>query len=130
MALYLQSNEVLELPDNNYQILEKDNGKVFCIMDLTGAVEYTLPAIQPGLHYVFINRALAANNAIIEGGAGNVKGVLIRAGVATATAAGANGRINFIGGTSVVGDRAEFYCDGVQWSVTAFSAAGAGITAT
>ena len=55
-----------------------------------------------------------------------MKGVLVRAGVATATAAGGNGQINFIGGTSVVGNRAEFF----QWSVTAFSAAGAGITAT
>jgi len=64
MAVYVQTNQAITLNDINDNILTSENGRIFLIPVLTGNRTYTLPAIQPGLHYVFINRALAANNAI------------------------------------------------------------------
>lgn len=130
MSGYVQSNQTITLPDTSIPLSASDTGKVFLIPALTANRTYTLPPVAPGLHFVFINTALAANNAIIQGPNNLLQGVLIRTGVAVATAVGANEQINFVGGTSVVGDRAEYYCDGVRWSVTAYSNAGAGITAT
>ena len=89
----------------------------------------TLPALAAGLHFVFINLALA-HNWTVECGGGTINGTLVRVGAAVATAVAAGGHLNFIGGTSIVGDCVELYCNGLTWSVKANSGAGAGITVT
>ena len=118
MATYVQTNQPITLTNANYVVSVVDTGKIFLLIDITGDRTITLPAPVAGLHYIFINLALAAvHNWTVECGAGTVNGVLVRVGVAVATAVAAGGHINFIGGTSIVGDCVEVYCNGLTWSV-------------
>jgi len=131
MSGYVQSNYVVSLPPINQTLSAADSGKIFLLPDLGAAKTITLPALSPGLHYTFLNAALAAAfNWTITSGGNNNTGVLVRVGVVAATAASANGNINFIGGTSVIGDCVEIFSCGTKWSVRATSGAAAGITVT
>jgi hypothetical protein len=122
MAFYIQTNQIVNLPNANLAISAADTGKTMLFTTLTGARTYTLPALAAGLHYRFINKAPGAlgASAIIQGsgGAGNalLNGVLLKGGVVCA-AVTARSAVNFITGSSVKGDFLDCYCDGVQWSV-------------
>lgn len=88
----------------------------------------TLPALKAGLRYRFQLVAAGAANAVIDCGAGNFKGLSISP--TAGPLSGGTRQINFIGGTSVSGDWAEIYCDGIQWSGLGVSRINGGVTIT
>ena len=109
MVVYIQTNQPFNLPNANLVISAADSGKIMLFINVTGARTYTLPALQAGLHYRFINMApggLGAN-VIIQGtgGAGNtlLNGVLLK-GAAVCTAVTARSALNFVNGQSIKGD--------------------------
>lgn len=122
-----QSNQTVLLPAANVTLSAADSGKIFLLPNLTANQTITLPALSPGLHYVFINSALAANNWIITSTTAITAGTLIAPGGNPASAAGTT--ISFVGGTSLVGDRVEYYSAGTRWSVIASTGVAAGIVA-
>src|SRR5690348_12626910 len=111
MSVRVQTNQALILPDADYNVTEADTGKIFLIPNITGTRTLNLPALYPGLHYIFINRNLVANDLRITGGAASMTGVLINEGDNPTSAAGS--RVNFIG-TSLPGDCVELYCTGIH----------------
>ena len=127
-------NYVVSLPVSDQILSAGDSGKIFLLPDIPGAGgvdrTITLPALAPGLHYIFLNSGLAAvHDWIITGGAGILASTTVRAGVAVLSAgSGTATSIRVVGGTSVIGDCVELYSVGTRWSVRASSGAGAGIT--
>lgn len=134
MSGYVQSNYVVSMPVQDQTLSAGDSGKIFLLPDLGvlgPAHTLTLPALSPGLHYIFLNASMvSAFNWVITSGGNNNTGTLVRVGVAVASAAAAGGNINIIGGTSVIGDCVEVFSAGTKWCVRATSGAGAGITVT
>ncbi len=122
MAIYIQTNQPISLPNANASISAADSGKLMLFAAITGNRTYTLPALQAGLHFRFQNMAPAGlgASAIIQGSGGLLNalmnGVLIKGGVVCAAVVGRSA-VNFINGQSVKGDFLDCYCDGVQWSV-------------
>ena len=87
MSAYIQTNQIIQLPDSDYTVSSVDTGKIFLISAVTALRIVTLPTpsvINTGLHYVFINRAPilggAGNNVrILGGGVGLMRGSFIAA---------------------------------------------------
>ena len=131
MSLYVQTNQPILLPDADYTVGAADSGKIFIFTTVTGLRTITLPAVSAGLHYIFINKApgalgAAGQNVRITGGALSMQGILL---VGAAAGPVANAYVNFIGVTSMKGDRLDVICDGIQWSVVATASLNGAFTA-
>jgi hypothetical protein len=112
-----------------------DSGSTITLALAAGFI-VTLPALEDGLHfkayvkttptggagYVFVT-ASAANNMVgtIHSSTG---------GNADSESASPGDTFTFANDAALKGDRADFYCDGTNWYVTAFTDADAGATIT
>lgn len=131
MSVYVQTNQPVLLPDAAANISSADTGKLMIINTVNGARTYTLPAVAPGLHYHFVNKAPAAlgANVTLDCGVGLVNGILSIVG-ATPVAVTANQNIRFLTAATVKGDSVDLYCDGTNWSVFGASSVVGGLDAT
>lgn len=114
-------------------ITAAESGSVFF---LNSATEFasTLPAPAAGLHYTFIVTAApsGANYTITTNSSANIIIGSVHessGGDGDSETSGAD-TVNFVDGTAVVGDMAEFWCDGTNWFVKALSDAAGGVTIT
>ena len=129
MAVYVQTNQVFQLPDAPANISASDTGKVLLVPALGAARTYTLPAAAPGLHYTFIKQGapVALRAATIAGpGAGNMKGLVLRSDASVDAAQAGSVNVVFTA-TAISGDR----LDGTNWTAWGYSgvADGVGFTA-
>lgn len=114
-------------------IAATESGSVFF---LNSAAEFdsVLPAVAAGLHFTFIVSAApaGANYTISTNSSANVilGQVYCNAGTDEDSELTGCDTISFIGGTSVVSDRVEIYCDGTNWFAYGFCNATGGITMT
>lgn len=114
-------------------ITAAESGSVFF---LNSATEFasTLPAPVAGMHFTFIVTAApsGANYTITTDSSANIILGQVNSstgGNADSEASGAD-TVNFVDSVAVVGDMAEFWCDGTNWFVQAFCDADGGITIT
>lgn len=112
-------------------ITAAETGSVFFLNSGTEFVS-TLPAPAAGLHFTFIVTAApsGASYTITTNGSNNIIVGSVHSstgGNADSETSGAD-TVTFADGASVVGDLAEFWCDGTNWFVKAFCDADAGIT--
>jgi len=125
MSGYIQTNQIIQLPNADATISVADTGKMLLVPQLTGANKtYTLPAVSPGLRYRFINSTNAATlgfAGIISGGGTTVVGALINSTPIVVTKTGV-ASCRFLA-ASVKGDYIECICDGTNWNVSGMSAA-------
>ena len=136
MSILLQSNQVVSLLNADATISVYDSGKIHVCPQTAGAVNITLtlPVVQAGLHYRFINGAAAAlsGSVIIAGSAANLlRGNIIQGpvgGLLGVSVAGSS-NIRFVTAVSLRGDYIDLYCDGVCWLVSAATMIAVGITA-
>ncbi len=127
MSVYVQTNQPVQLPNADYQILAADSGKLMLVGVVpltTGARTYTLPAPAAGLHYRFQNATAGAlgQNALIAGGAALsalMNGALTIVG-ANPVAVSGRTSVNFLTAATLHGDSIDCYCDGTRWSVLGF----------
>lgn len=114
-------------------IASNESGSVFFLNDATEFAS-TLPAVSAGLHYTFIVSAApaGANYTITTDSSANVilGQVYCNAGTDEDSEVSGCDTISFVGGTSVVSDRVEVYCDGTNWFAYGFCNATGGITFT
>jgi hypothetical protein len=103
---------------------------------LSHATEFavTLPALAAGLHFKFIvaNAPESADYTVVTASAANnlLGQVYCSAGTDEDSETSGADTLSFVGGTSVLGDSADFFCDGTNWFVRAFCNATGGITIT
>jgi hypothetical protein len=110
-------------------LLEGDSGKTY-FLNAAGGFTVTLPSPVKGLKFTFIVQTAPTTAYIVKLPTANATlfGVAIDI---NATAIGTvEDQINFVAATSVVGDRAEFCCDGTNWYAYTYSGASGGITFT
>ena len=109
-----------------------DSGTTF-LLNLAGGFTVTLPALTYGLFYRFIAKTAPSTSYLITSAAGDdiVGAVYSASGGAedTKTTLG-DDNIVFVGGTAVLGDSADVWCDGVGWYCRAYCAAAGGLTFT
>lgn len=129
----LSYKQLTEVVTSANVITAAETGSVFF---LNAAAEFasTLPAPAAGLHFTFIvtgapsgaNYTITTNNSdnIILGQVHSSTG-----GNADSETSGAD-TINFVDGSSVVGDTVQVWCDGTNWFAQCFSDADGGITIT
>jgi hypothetical protein len=114
-------------------IAAAESGSVF-FLNATAEFVSTLPAPALGLRYTFVVTGApsgASYTVIAAGGATIIKGHVV-----TSQDAGGSGQssttgvltLTFVDGVSVVGDRADFVCDGTNWFVSASAKSFAAIT--
>ena len=135
MSNYIQSNQVVTLPDAANSISSADTGKTFIIPAVGLAATnriITLPTAQLGLKYKFIMSALtgAANTRLVSitGGANSMYDVLLQSGGSISTNAAGSTSVQLLGGVAGAGagpgDSIEVTCmSGTQWSVLGSSSA-------
>ena len=64
MAVYIQSNQNIIVPNANYNVNASDTGKIFILPQTTagvGNIVLSLPAPAAGLHFRFVNGSAAAS---------------------------------------------------------------------
>ena len=114
-------------------ITADESGSVFFLNDATEFAS-TLPAPAAGLNFRFIVSAAPAGadyTITTNAGANVILGqVYCNAGTDEDSETSGCDTISFIGGTSVVGDMVEVYCDGTNWFAYGFCNATGGITMT
>jgi hypothetical protein len=130
VVLYSDFTEVVTAAN---VITAAESGSVFF---LNSATEFasTLPAPVAGMHFTFIVTAApsGADYTITTDSSANI---IIGAahsstgGDADSETSGCD-TVSFVASAAVVGDSAEFWCDGTNWFCKAFSNADAGITFT
>jgi len=114
-------------------IASNESGTVYFLNDATEFAS-TLPAVAAGLHYTFIvtGAPSGADYTITTDSSANVilGQVYCNAGTDEDSETSGCDTISFVGGTSVVGDRVELYCNGTNWFAYGFCNATGGITLT
>lgn len=115
-------------------ITAAENGKTFFLNSSTEFAS-TLPAPFLGAHYTFIVSAApsgASYTVVTDSSAQVMVGGQHDAGGAAGDVESTLGAttLTFVDGQSVIGDRADFWSDGTNWYVRAFSNVAAGITFT
>jgi hypothetical protein len=95
-----------------------------------GAYAITLPAVATsnGVYYKFVLGTAAAATCTIIGAAGTPLNGTVSQPTGGVVASAAKLTFTFVSGVAVIGDYAEFYCNGALWSVHAFSGANGGAT--
>jgi hypothetical protein len=142
MSVYLQTNQDILVPNQAaYTVSTADTGKIFILPQTVagvGNITISLPAPAPGLHFRFINSSPAASvrNVAITATAAVVYGQAIMGplnGVAFLNIAGVPPAglttLNFVTGVTVLGDSADYYCDGTRWYVNAYATTAGSFTA-
>lgn len=112
-------------------ITAAETGSVFFLNSATEFVS-TLPAPAAGLHFTFFVTAApsGASYTVTTNSSDNIIVGSVHSstgGNADSETSGAD-TVTFADGVAVVGDMAEFWCDGTNWFVKAFCDADAGIT--
>jgi hypothetical protein len=137
MSGYVQTNQIVILPDDDLDISENDTGKIFIGPQATIApTNFTLPLPSPGLHYKFINGAPLALAQSVQINTNGAAGILYGSVITGPTggiaflAVSANTQIRFLAATSVLGDTIELSSDGTNWYVNGISRVAGGITIT
>lgn len=116
--------DLTEVVTTTNVIAAAESGSVFFLGSATGFVS-TLPAVAAGLRFTFIvSTAPTSGSHTVVGASGTpIKGHVLTNDVNSATDAdfGTAGEltITFVVNKAVAGDRAELYCDGTNWFVTA-----------
>lgn len=113
-----------------------DSGKTYFLNDAT-EFAVTLPAPAAGLNFRFVVAAapVGANYTVVTSGGSNIilghvtTADVDNAGNEDSEVSGAD-TVNFVASTSVVGDFAEFHCDGTNWFVHGSCTAAGGVTIT
>ena len=126
MTIYIQTNQVVFIPDGVYNVNSNDSGKLMISGPLTANRLINLPPVAAGLHYRFIETLTTAFTSTLRprnaaGGVANtlVQGLLINA----AAAGGVSGVPKTNADTvtflipSVLGDFIDCYSDGTYWHV-------------
>jgi len=128
MTQYIQSNQIVQLPAVNTNIDVADSGKILLVSD---NIVYTLPPVQNGLVYRFINNnaALTGNILINAHGADVLYGIIINGPIngISLKEVNADGNLVFTNGKSLIGDFMYFISNGVEWIIYAKSKDGGGI---
>lgn len=116
--------DLTEVVTTTNVIAATETGSVFFLASATGFVS-TLPAVAAGLHFVFIvSTAPTSGSHTVVGASGTpTKGHVLTNDVNSATDSdfGTAGEltVTFVVNKAVAGDKAEFYCDGTNWFVSA-----------
>ena len=132
VVLYSDFTEVVTAAN---VITAAESGSVFFLNSGTEFAS-TLPALQAGLHFTFIVTAApsgASYTITTDGAANNILGTVHSSdGVdADSEVSGAGlDVVTFVDGAAVLGDRAEFWCDGTNWFMIAHCNVSTGITIT
>lgn len=100
----------------DYTLVEADSGKLFHTTGATGAVNFTLPTIEPGLRFRFHNTV--DQNMVITSAAGN--DIVALNDFAAST-------ITFSTASQKIGAAVEIYAVGSKWFATFLSSATATI---
>jgi len=129
MSQYIQTNQIVELPGADSDISISDSGKTLLVVD---AITYTLPPVQSGLQYRFLNNdqfVIIGDITINTFGADLIYGIVVNGptkGISLNHING-DGHLLFVGGESLIGDFMDFISDGTHWYVYAKSSNGEGI---
>lgn len=109
-------------------LLKGESGKTI-FLDLVGGGSTVLPAVEQGLNFTFIVITAPTTAYTIDtpSGANIMSGVVLDI-VGELVYATARDIISFVASTSVIGDRLDIVCDGINWYYKAFSGADGGIT--
>ena len=114
-------------------ITAAESGSVFFLNSATEFVS-TLPAVQAGLHFTFIVTAApsGASYTVVTAASSNVMLGTVHSsdGVDGDSELTGGDTLSFVDGAAVVGDRAEFWCDGTNWFGIAHCNVSTGITYT
>jgi len=121
-----QSNQTILLPDANYSVSAVDSGKIFVISTLAADRTITLPSVQSGLKYTFINASpatLTHDLNITTPETNNMSGVGLLTGALNVVDDITYEDITplIFDSISVKGDIVECICDGTNWYVSGFS---------
>lgn len=106
-------------------ITAAESGKTFFLNSATEFVS-TLPAPAAGLRFTFIVTAApsGASYTVVTNSSSNIiKGHVVTsedAGGSADSETSGGDTVSFVDGKAVAGDRAEFWCDGTNWFVSAF----------
>ena len=127
------SKDLTEVVTATNVIAASETRSVFFLNSATEFVS-TLPAPDAGLHFTFVVTAApsgASYTVVTNAAATIIKGHAVSsAGATGASSTTGVATLTFVDGQAVVGDRAEFWCDGTNWWVFASSKVVAGITLT
>ena len=125
--------DLTEVVTETNTITSAESGSVYFLNSAT-EFDSVLPAVGAGLHYTFIVKAApsGANYTISTNASANVilGQVFSSAGADEDSELSGCDTISFVGGTSVVGDRVDVFCDGTNWYAYGFCNATGGITLT
>lgn len=105
-----------------------ETGTTF-FLNAAGGFTSTLPSPEIGLKYKFIVSTAPTSSYVIttNGGANILQGTYLDI-VGELVSIASQDTLNFVGGTSLIGDSLTVECDGASWHCTAFSKADGGIT--
>jgi len=124
MSIYIQSNQVVSLPNTNLTISAVDTGKIMITPQTVGAtnITFTLPSLAAGLHYRFINGAPAALSGtvlILSQTANSIFGSILTGPTLGVALKDVNGQTQtgFLTGISIRGDYIDLTCDGTNWYI-------------
>ena len=135
MSVLVQTNQVILVPNANYNVDASDTGKILMTPQTAGAVAvvYTLPAPAAGLHFRFVNGAPAALSGSVQINTAAAAAILFgnvisgpTLGVAFLAVSGST-QIRFLTAVSVLSDY-DLYSDGTNWYVNAMSHGGRTVT--
>lgn len=127
MSGYIQTNQIVNLLDDDYFFTAQDSGKIFVVPTLTAARTLRMPPLEDGLRFTLINGSPAglANQALVDAYevGNNMYGVTMNTGAGNSAALITyNDAMEIImDATSVKGDYLELYCDGIRWYGTGMS---------
>lgn len=132
MTNFIQSNQIVTLPYANTTISVADSGKILLTPQTAGGVNvvYTLPTLQAGLHYRFINGAPNALNGTVEivGTVGSLFGSVITGPTDGVSFNDIDGDNNiFFDLPSLKGDFIDVTSDGTHWFIHCVSRVAGGI---
>ncbi len=122
---YIQTNQIVHLEYEDTEISAADSGKFLITPQTAGAVDvtYTLPSLQSGLHYRFINGSPAAMNGLVRialPAGGTMYGTIINGPVDGVEFKEVDGDTELLfANVSVRGDFIDCICDGTYWFIDA-----------
>ncbi len=116
--------DLTESPTTTNVLLAGETGSVFFLTSATGFA-HTLPAVAAGLHFTFIvaTAPTSGSHTVACASGTLIKGHVLTNDVNSATdsdfGTAGEATLTFVVNKAVAGDKAEFYCDGTNWFVSA-----------
>ncbi len=130
---YIQTNQIVVLSYHDQDISVEDSGKIFITPQTAGNVDvtYTLPSLQEGLSFKFINGAALAlsGRVIIDAPANSLFGSFIcgpTGGIAF-TAVDGDSQMLFESAESILGDTLTFTSEAEAYYIKGRSSVAGGI---